>query len=91
MAAPTQEKASGCAYLCRHVSCTGQKSLIWMPSPPATDQHHNQVNHSDRETGTQRKTESTNREKERKQKKMECYLQKPLSKRWALPTAPAGH
>lgn len=49
-----------------------------MPSPLATDQHHNQLNHSEREkeTGrqrnkerdTERKTESTKREREEAEK-----------------------
>lgn len=45
----------------------GQMSLIWMPSPRATDQHHNQVNHSHRRTSSQRKTDSPEQQKHRKQ------------------------
>lgn len=45
----------------------GQMSLIWMPSPRATDQHHNQVNHSHRRTSSQRKTDSPKEQKHRKQ------------------------
>lgn len=68
-----------------------------MPSPLATDQHHNQLNRNERETGRQRNKEweperiYKPRERERKQGREECYLQKTFIKTLSPANTPAGH